>query len=278
MPETPQPLVQPDQLIRHLGAPDLVVLDVRWSLERGAERQAYRAGHIPGAEFVDLDQELAAPAGPRGRHPLPKVESFAADMRRHGVSASSQVVVYDEVTGAAARAWWMLRAAGHRRVAVLDGGLQAYLEAGGRLTSELPAPRAGDFQTTGFESWVGAAGLETCRDEGTLVVDARARGRYLGQPNPLDPRPGHIPGAVSLPWTDLFEEGRLRPAAELRRLLGESGAGDRPVVVYCGSGVTACAVLLALEVAGGGPGRLYPGSWSEWAADPSRPVQNPAAG
>ncbi len=278
MPETPQPLVQPDQFIRHLGAPDLVVLDARWSLERGAERRAYLAGHIPGAEFVDLDQELAAPAGPRGRHPLPPVESFAAGMRRHGVSASSQVVVYDEVTGAAARAWWMLRAAGHRRVAVLDGGLQAYLEAGGRLTSELPAPRSGDFQTTGFGSWVGADCLETCRDQGTLVVDARARGRYLGQPNPLDPRPGHIPGAVSLPWTDLFDRGRLRPAAEVRRLLGESGAGDRPVVVYCGSGVTACAVLLALEVAGGGPGRLYPGSWSEWAADPSRPVQDPAAG
>jgi thiosulfate/3-mercaptopyruvate sulfurtransferase len=278
MPETPQPLVQPDHLIRQLGASDLVVLDVRWSLERGPERQAYLAGHIPGAEFLDLDQELAAPAGPRGRHPLPAVASFAASMRRHGVSGSSQVVVYDEVTGAAARAWWMLRAAGHRRVAVLDGGLRAYLQAGGRLTAELPSPRPGDFQANGFESWVGADGLETCRDQGSVVVDARARARYLGQPNPLDPRPGHLPGAVSLPWTDLFERGRLRPAAELRRLLGESGAGERPVVVYCGSGVTSCAVLLALEVAGVGGGRLYPGSWSEWAADPSRPVQNPTAG
>jgi thiosulfate/3-mercaptopyruvate sulfurtransferase len=278
MPKTSQPLVQPDHLIRHLGAPDLVVLDVRWSLERGAERQAYLAGHIPGAEFLDLDQELAAPAGPQGRHPLPQVESFAASMRRHGVNSSSQVVVYDEVTGAAARAWWMLRAAGHRRVAVLDGGLQAYLEAGGRLTAELPSPRSGDFQAARFEGWVGADGLETCRDQGSVVVDARARARYLGQPSPLDPRPGHLPGAVSLPWTDLFERGRVRPAAELRRLLGESGADDRPVVVYCGSGVTSCAVLLALEVAGLGEGRLYPGSWSEWAADPSRPVQNPTAG
>ena len=278
MPDWPQPLVQPDHLIRQLGAPDLVVLDVRWSLERGAEREAYLAGHIPEAEFVDLDLELAGPAGPRGRHPLPPVESFVASMCRHGLSTGSQVVVYDEVTGAAARAWWMLRAAGHRRVAVLDGGLQAYLEAGGTLTSERPAPRSGDFQAKGFDGWVGADGLETCRDRGSVVVDARARARYLGQPNPLDPRPGHLPGAVSLPWTDLFDRGRLRPAAELRHLLGESGAGDRPVVVYCGSGVTSCAVLLALEVAGGGSGRLYPGSWSEWAADPSRPVQNPGGG
>ncbi|MDA8396035.1 MAG: sulfurtransferase [Candidatus Dormibacteraeota bacterium] len=275
MPETSPPLVQPGHLIRQLGSPDLVVLDVRWSLERGAERQAHLAGHIPGAEFVDLDLELAGPAGARGRHPLPPVESFAASMRRHGVRASSRVVVYDEVTGAAARAWWMLRAAGHPRVAVLDGSLQAYLEAGGRLTRELPEPRSGDFQATGFEGWVGADGLETCRGRGTLVVDARARARYLGQPNPLDPRPGHLPGAVSLPWTELFERGRLRPRAQLLRLLGESGAGESPVVVYCGSGVTSCAVLLALEVAGIGPGRLYPGSWSEWAADPGRPVQNP---
>ncbi len=278
MPDWPQPLVQPDQLVGQLGAPDLVVLDVRWSLEQGAEREAYLAGHIPGAEFLDLDLELAGPAGAGGRHPLPKVEDFAASMRRHGVSFSSQVVVYDEVTGAAARAWWMLRAAGHRRVAVLDGGLQAYLEAGGQLTRAKPSTRSGDFQAKGFERWVGADGLETCRDQGSVVVDARARARYLGQPNPLDPRPGHLPGAVSLPWTDLFDRGRLRPAAELRHLLGESGAGDRPVVVYCGSGVTSCAVLLALEVAGGGSGRLYPGSWSEWAADPSRPVQNPGGG
>ncbi len=278
MPETPEPLARPDHLVRRLGAPDLVVLDVRWSLERGAERQAYLAGHIPGAEFLDLDLELAGPAGARGRHPLPPVESFAASMRRHGVSSSSEVIVYDEVTGAAARAWWMLRAAGHPRVAVLDGGVQAYLEAGGRLTRELPDPGAGDFRATEFEGWVGADGLETCRDEGSVLVDARASARYLGQPNPLDPRPGHLPGAVSLPWTDLFERGRLRPPAELRRLFGESGADEGPVVVYCGSGVTSCAVLLALEVAGMGPGRLYPGSWSEWAADPSRPVQDPMGG
>jgi thiosulfate/3-mercaptopyruvate sulfurtransferase len=278
MPEMPQPLAQPGDLLRQLGTPDLVVLDVRWSLERGAEREAYLAGHIPGAEFVDLDVELAGAAGRRGRHPLPPVESFVASMRRHGVSAGSQVLVYDEVTGAAARAWWMLRATGHHRVTVLDGGLQAYLEAGGKLTNELPSPRSGDFQAAGFEHWVGADGLEPCRDQGTVVVDARARARYLGQPNPLDPRPGHLPGAVSLPWTDLFDRGRLRPAAELRRLLGESGADDRPVVVYCGSGVTSCAVLLALEVAGAPPGQLYPGSWSEWAADPGRPVDNPRGG
>lgn len=278
MPDATWPLVQPEQLLRQLGAPHLVILDVRWSLEHGAEHQAYLEGHIPGAEFLDLDLELAGPPGAGGRHPLPKVEEFAASMRRHGVSFSSQVVVYDEVTGAAARAWWMLRAAGHRRVAVLDGGLQAYLEAGGKLTRAQPAPRPGDFQATGFAGWVGAHGLEACRDQGSVVVDARARARYLGQPNPLDPRPGHLPGAVSLPWTDLFDRGRLRSPAELRRLLGESGAGDRPVVVYCGSGVTSCAVLLALEVAGGGSGQLYPGSWSEWAADPSRPVHNPMGG
>ena len=275
MPDLPRPLVQPGWLIPNLGSPQLVVLDVRWSLERGAEREAYRRGHIPGARFVDLDAELADPPGERGRHPLPDAERFAASMRRHGVGASSQVVAYDDVTGAAARAWWMLRAAGHQEVAVLDGGLQAYLEAGGELTSAAPEPAPGDFRATGFQGWVGADGLEACRDRGTVVLDARARARFLGQPSPLDPRPGHLPGARSLPWTDLFERGRLRPPPELRRLLGDSGAAAGPVVVYCGSGVTSCAVLLAMEVARTGSGRLYPGSWSEWAADPRRPVHNP---
>ncbi len=272
MADLPSPLVQPSWLLQHQGSPELVVLDVRWSLERGAERDSYRAGHVPGARFVDLDRDLADPPGPGGRHPLPDPGRFAAAMRSCGVSRRSRVVAYDQVTGAAARAWWMLRAAGHPDVAVLDGGLAGYLEAGGHLETEEAEPAPGDFRARDFSGWLGADAVATCRDRGTVVLDARARSRYLGEPNQLDPRPGHLPGARSLPWTELYRSGRVRPAAEVRQLLAELGGRERPVVVYCGSGVTSCAVLLALTAAGLDGGALYPGSWSEWAADPQREV------
>lgn len=270
------PLVDAGWLIGHTEDPELVILDCRWTLERGAGAEEFRQGHVPGAQFVDLDSELADPPGPRGRHPLPDPVRFAAAMRSKGVCGRGVVLVYDDVTGSAARAWWMLRSAGHPRVLVLDGGLRAYTGAGGRLTAETSAPVPGDFQSSQFTGWLDADQVASSETRGAVLVDARARDRYMGAPNPLDPRPGHLPGARSLPWTELFQDGELRPLEEVRRLLGGAGLGSGVGVVYCGSGVTSCAVLLALEACGLPAGMLYPGSYSEWAANADREVALPA--
>lgn len=269
----PTPTVPPPWLIAHLDDRELRVLDVRWSLAGGAEVAAYRAGHIPGATFLDLDRVLAAPPGPRGRHPLPDPEEFGRAIRAAGVSSGSQVVVYDQVTGAAARAWWLLRACGLERVAVLDGGLGAYLAAGGALSRQVPKPPPGDLRPSGFSGQVPADLIPHLQEQGYLVLDARSADRYRGVPNPLDPRPGHLPGAKSLPWTELFPGGFRLEGDVVRSRLRELGHTGQPIIAYCGSGVTACALLLALEGAQVGDVHLYPGSWSEWAADPSRPVE-----
>jgi thiosulfate/3-mercaptopyruvate sulfurtransferase len=269
----PTPTVTPAWLLAHLASEDLRVLDVRWSLQSGAQRAAYNAGHVPGAVFVDLDADLAGRPGPEGRHPLPPLDSFCEAMRQAGVSSTSSVVIYDEVTGAAARAWWLLTSCGHRQVAVLDGGLSAYLASGGELTDEPTTVSPGDLTASQFARTIPADLIEVRQDQGHLVLDARARERYLGERNPLDPRPGHLPGARSLPWTDLYPEGLLLERQEIRRRLREAGHNpEQPVVAYCGSGVTACALLLGLAASGVEHLYLYPGSWSEWAADPSRPV------
>lgn len=275
MVQSKSPLVNAAWLIRHLEDPGLTILDCRWTLERGAGTEEFLRGHIPGAQFVDLDSDLADPAGPRGRHPLPDPARFGAAMRTKGVRRDGQVVVYDEITGSAARAWWMLRSSGHQRVGVLDGGLRAYLGAGGRLASETRPPAPGDYRATRFTDWLDADEVEASQTRGTVVVDARARDRYLGAPNPLDPRPGHLPGARSLPWTELLQDGELRPLEEVRRLLRGAGLGNGAGVVYCGSGVTSCAILLAMEACGIPGGMLYPGSYSEWARDGNREVALP---
>lgn len=273
MDSMPTPTVAPSWLLAHLARQDLRILDVRWALQSGSQRAAYDAGHIPGSVFVDLDSDLAGPPGAMGRHPLPSLERFCEAMRAAGVSSDSSVVIYDEVTGAAARAWWLLKSCGHDRVAVLDGGLSAYLEAGGELTDEPTTVVPGTLSASQFGHTIPADLIRARQDQGHLVLDARARDRYRGAPNPLDPRPGHLPGAKSLPWTDLYRAGVLLEREEIRRRLQEVGHDkEQPVVAYCGSGVTACALLLGLAAAGLDQLYLYPGSWSEWAADPSRPV------
>ncbi|MEU4655489.1 sulfurtransferase [Streptomyces sp. NPDC023723] len=256
-----------------------VLLDVRWQLSAakaaGAPpfdgRAAYAAGHLPGAVYVDLDRELAAAPGPAGRHPLPELAEFGAAMRRAGVSAGRPVVVYDGGQGwAAARAWWLLRWTGHPDVRVLDGGLSAWP---GPLTTDVPAPAPGDFEpvpaAAGLLDADGAAELARTG----LLLDARAGERYRGEVEPIDPVGGHIPGAVSAPTAEnVAADGRFRPADELHARFKELGAaGDVPVGVYCGSGVSAAHEVLALAVAGM-PAALYVGSWSEWSADPERPV------
>ncbi|MGQ5608406.1 sulfurtransferase [Streptomyces sp. EKS3.2] len=260
------------------GAPP-VLLDVRWQLSTaraaGAPpfdgRAEYAAGHLPGAVFVDLDKELASAPGAGGRHPLPDVAEFGAAMRRAGVSSGRPVVVYDGGQGwAAARAWWLLRWMGHPNVRVLDGGLPAWE---GPLSTEVPAPEEGDFvPEPGASGLLDADGAAALARSGVLF-DARAGERYRGEVEPIDPVGGHIPGAVSAPTTDnVAADGRFLPTEELRARFESLGAtGDEAVGVYCGSGVSGAHEVLALAVAGI-PAALYVGSWSEWSADPSRPV------
>ncbi|MGA5648905.1 sulfurtransferase [Streptomyces seoulensis] len=270
-------IITAPELARDLAGPTPpTLLDLRWQLSAPDApafdaRAAYEEGHLPGAVFVDLNRELAAPPGPRGRHPLPDLAEFGAAMRRAGVSAGTPVVVYDGGQGwAAARAWWLLRATGHPDVRVLDGGLTAWE---GPLSTEVPAPAEGDFaplpEAAGALDADGAAALA----ESGVLLDARAGERYRGEVEPIDRVGGHIPGALSAPTMEnVGPDGRFLPAADLRdrfKALGVSG--DAPVGVYCGSGVSAAHEALALAVAGI-PAALYVGSWSEWSNDPSRPV------
>ncbi|MCF3132016.1 sulfurtransferase [Streptomyces olivochromogenes] len=261
------------------GGDPPVLLDVRWQLSlakaAGAPafdgRAEYEAGHIPGAVFVDLDRELASPPGARGRHPLPDTAEFGAAMRRAGVSADRPVVVYDGGQGwAAARAWWLLRWTGHPDVRVLDGGLPSW---DGPLSTEVPAPAEGDFvPVPGALGLLDADGAAALARSGVLL-DARAGERYRGDVEPIDPVGGHIPGALSAPTTEnVGPDGRFLPAQELRTRFKSLGvAQDAEVGVYCGSGVSGAHEVLALAVAGI-EAALYAGSWSEWSADPSRPV------
>lgn len=272
------PLIGVDELAELLGAPATAVCDVRWYLgDPGRGRREYDEGHVPGAVFVDLAADLADPPDPSGRggrHPLPTPSRFATTLGRLGISPDHLVVAYDAAGGAvAARLWWMLRSIGHDRVRVLDGGFAAWVEAGHAVSTDVAAPDPVTRDHPAPDAWRGTVDADAVArsvEAGTTVIDARAAERYRGDHEPIDPRAGHVPGAVNLPHLDtLGADGRHRPVAELRERF--SGLGPTPVV-YCGSGVTACHDLLAMEVAGVTDGRLYPGSWSDWSADPDRPV------
>jgi thiosulfate/3-mercaptopyruvate sulfurtransferase len=252
------------------------VLDVRWEMTATppARRDLYIQGHVPGAAFIDLDRELSAPPGPRGRHPLPSPADFVAAMRRAGVFRDRPVVAYDADTSLpASRAWWLLRHYGHSDVRVLDGGLAAWVAAGGRLETGDRKPPGGDFMGEPGAMAVLDADAAAALAGAGLLLDARAPERFRGDVEPMDPVGGHIPGARNLPMAaQLKRTGRFRDPEELRD--GFAAAGIGPAVdvgAYCGSGITAAHTVLALELAGL-QGALYPGSWSEWVADPRRPV------
>jgi thiosulfate/3-mercaptopyruvate sulfurtransferase len=250
------------------------VLDTRWSLGGGPGRADYQAGHLPGAQFVDLDQDLADPPGAGGRHPLPGAGRFAATMRRLGVRGDRPVVVYDAGNAmSAARAWWLLRRLGHPDVRVLDGGYAAWLRAGQPAEVTGAAAAAGDFVPGPPRAALVEAGDVPRAAADGILLDARDRERYLGEVEPVDPVAGHIPGAVSAPTRENVDaEGLFRDQAALRARFTALGVtAGQPVTVYCGSGVTAAHEVLALEVAGF-PAALYPGSWSHWITDPARPV------
>ncbi len=271
------PLITVPELHEELG--EVALFDIRWDLaDPAAGRARYLEGHIPGAVFVDLDEELAGPPG-AGRHPLPPPAEFASTLGRLGVGRGSDVVVYDDAGGSvAARMWWMVRAIGHRgTVAVLDGGWQAWVESGFATETGNVVPAGGSYPPPG-PTYTGTIDIEGVTSGASrLLLDARAPERYRGDVEPIDPRAGHIPGAVNTPWTqNLAADGRLKHPATLRRRFAALGADRRPVVVSCGSGVTACHLALALEVAGLPRPALFPGSFSEWSTS-ERPVETGTA-
>lgn len=273
-------LVSPRELAANVANPEWVVFDVRHDLgdvNRG--RREYHAGHIPGAHFLHLDEDLSGEkTGSNGRHPLPDVARLATKLSQCGVAPGRRVVAYDDAGGSVAgRLWWLLRWLGHSRVALLDGGIPAWRREGLPVETAVPPPRAGQFEprpmlgaTTDIHYVAAFRGSPTVR-----IVDARGAERFSGAAETIDPVGGHIPGAVNRFWKqNLDENGLFKPPAQLRQeflaLLGE--ATPSLAVHQCGSGVTACHNLFAMELAGLGGSRLYPGSWSEWCADPLRPV------
>ena len=272
-------LVEPGELAAALDDAAIAIVDVRTSLgDPGHGAAAYGRGHVPGAVHLELGTDLSGPHAPgAGRHPWPSDAGFAAMLGRNGIGPAHQVVAYDDGDGAfAARAWFLLQAFGHSRVAVLHGGWAAWQAARLPVSTHVPevvaaGPYPGRFDRNRL---LDAEGVQAALGQGAPVVDARAAPRFRGEVEPIDPVAGHVPGAINRPYADNLREGRFRPRGELaqafRSLLGDAEP-DR-LVASCGSGVTACHHLLAMAHAGLPGGRLYTGSWSGWIEDPTRPV------
>ena len=273
-------LVTTGELAAHLDDPKWVVFDTRHELMDHAKgRRAYGAGHIPGAYFLDIESDLAgAKSGKNGRHPLPDIDGFAATLNERGVAPGVQVVAYDDAGGCfAVRLWWMLRWLGHDDVTLLDGGYALWVKEGRPVTTQTPAPRRGNFvPRPHLGDAVDIHFVGRFREDPSVkLIDARNAERFAGMNETIDPVAGHVPGAVNRFWQkNLDPDGRFKAPERLRAefldLLGGSPPGE--AVHMCGSGVTACHNMFAMELAGLPAGRLYPGSWSEWCADPSRPV------
>jgi thiosulfate/3-mercaptopyruvate sulfurtransferase len=277
-------LVEPARLRAHLGDADWIVIDCRFELSRpAAGRDAYLRSHIPGAHYAHLEEDLSSPVTPTsGRHPLPDPRRFMQRMQGWGIGHSTQVVAYDDANGAyAARLWWLLRWVGHDKVAVLNGGLKAWEGAGFPTSGEIPPepltllspPDGGEGKK---KAWLTTDEVQRgLADDSILVVDARGADRFAGQNETLDPVAGHVPGAHNHPFPTNLDPGqRFLPPEDLRARWTKTLAGRSAteVVAMCGSGVTACHNLLALEIAGLPGAKLYAGSWSEWIRDPARPI------
>ncbi len=265
---TEQTLIKAEQLRACLG--EVVLLDCRFDLANpGAGARAYTDGHIPTAHYLHLERDLSAPAQAHGgRHPLPPAAEFAARMARLGIDRSTPVVAYDDNNFAfAARLWWMLKALDYCSVRVLDGGLSAWRAAGGGTDTGTPlatpatAPVVGDYQGK-----LDMQGVRLARDSGAQLLDSREAARYQGLEEPIDPVAGHIPGALNLPWQGVSNEQGLALSPQAQRERLAILPPDPELVVYCGSGVTACVNLLALELAGHRGAQLYAGSWSDWCS------------
>ena len=262
-----RPLIQPAELP---DAGPCIVFDCRFSLadpEQG--RREYLSGHIPGAFYLDLNCDLSGPAARHGgRHPLPRPEDFASTLAGFGVGPSTPVIAYDDSRLAfASRLWWLMRSLGYRPPRLLDGGYQGFLVAGGQPEVPVPAPRACVVDpVTAFTGYCDMGGLRAAQSRGALLVDSREAGRYQGLEEPIDPVAGHIPGAVNRPWQGVTSaDGRVRSEEDLRRHWGDALQADE-LVVYCGSGVTACVNLFSLALLGRDDATLYAGSWSDWCS------------
>lgn len=269
------------ELVHRLNArEDITILDVRWRIDQTDGHTEFEHGHIPGAVYVDLESELTDHhVTGRGRHPLPSIDALTTSARRWGIRADVSVIIYDNWNNVpAARAWWLLTAAGIPNVSVLDGGWTAWLAARGDVETQFAAPALGnitlippDLTTGALPTITADQALEWASEK--ILLDARAEERYLGQIEPIDPVAGHIPGAVNIPAADvLTEDGRFTTPAELRTRLADAGIdGTAPVAVYCGSGINASQLILALHQVGI-DAALFPGSWSEWTSNPQRPT------
>jgi len=275
-------LISTEELGRQLSDPALVLVDCRHNLsDVNAGQRAYGASHLPGARFMHMDRELSGErTGGNGRHPLPDVAALSGSLSRAGIDASKQVVAYDQNNGMwASRLWWLLHWLGHDAAAVLDGGIDKWIAEGRPITADRPSVQSARFVAMTPRPVISSAdilrGLSNHSSNPLTIIDARAPERFRGDIEPLDPVAGHIPGAINRPYgANLTPQQTFKPA-ELLRAEFDAQLGGAPlssVVHQCGSGVTACHNLLAMEVAGLPGSRLYPGSWSEWVADPTRPV------
>ncbi len=264
-------LITPQELANNL---DAMVFDCRFALlDKEIGYQQYQESHVPGAQYADLEKHLSAPAGEGGRHPLPSHLAFLMQVRQWGISNDSQVVCYDANNGAfAGRLWWLLRWLGHEKVAVLDGGFDAWLAAGLPTEQETKSYPASNFEPGPALTRIVEA--QELPDSSRVLIDARDQKRFDGEEEPIDPVAGHIPGAVCAPFTENFSNGSFRSAEELRGRFADLGVtNESDVVCYCGSGVTATHNILAMLVAGYEEPALYPGSWSGWITDPDRPIE-----
>lgn len=265
------PVVSASWLKEHLGEEKIAITDCRFSLANPQlGQQQYQHSHIPGAYYLDLNEDLSSPVQKHGgRHPLPDFNQLAAQLSTMGVDSQTLVVAYDDSRFAfAARLWWLLRYMGHERVAVLDGGFKAWQAQGYLVTDVVPQRRNAEFAWQLQPSYlVDIDTVKACKDDPNVaLVDARESDRYHGITEPIDPVAGHIPGAVNYPWQDVStSEGYLRPQAE-QSDRWQQLKGAEEIIVYCGSGVTACVNLLSLQIAGIDPGKLYVGSWSDWCS------------
>jgi len=273
------PLISTADLAAILVSPDVVVVDTRHDLMNPSiGREAYAAGHIPGATYLSIDEDLsAAKNGSNGRHPLPTPEAFATTLGKHGIGNGHRVVVYDGGTAMfVGRLWWMLRWLGHHNVQVLDGGIAQWQKEGRPVETTPNVRTATTFVGTANDAMrlTAADTLATIGDPSRRILDARAPERYRGEVEPVDPVAGHIPGAANRPFPSNLRDGVFKPADELRREFETILAGRSPeqLIHQCGSGVSALANMIAMEHAGLSGSKLYAGSWSEWCADPARPV------
>ena len=267
-------LVSPDELETLLARGEVVVVDVQYALRGTPGRELYAAAHLPGAPFLDLDSALAGPPGRRGRHPLPDPAVLQDALRGAGLDDDTEVVVYDQQTSlGAARAWWVLRWAGHPQVRVLDGGLAAWVRSCRPVSADIPSPAAGSLTVRPGSVPVLDAEAAAAMARSGVLLDVRTAERYRGEAEPIDHTAGHVPGAVNLPMAEVMaDDGTFLPADAIRRRAAAAGVHrDTPVGTQCGSGVTAAQMSLALHSAGI-DSIPYVGSWSEWIEDPERPV------